>query len=92
MSESDKKNALIPFTPTTLTRLNRGLCVVNKLLAKSWTKDQLRVIEFCVRNPDYFIESLSAHFPLSDALLERFKGDKYGEGFYSDLDDNSRCD
>ena len=82
MSESDKKNALIPSPPTTLSRLNRGLSVVDKLLAKSLTTEQKRLIKFFLQNPSFFIASVSENFPLSEVLLERFKGDLYYDDQY----------
>ena len=57
MSESDKKNALIPFTPTTLTRLNRELKLVDKLLEKIWTVKQKGIIEFYVEHSDFFCKT-----------------------------------
>ena len=82
MRESKNPKALIPLSSKPHRLLNQSLQLVDKILAKSWTPEQLKVIEFYVRNPIYFKNFMSFFHPLSEEMLERYKGDRDTEGFY----------
>jgi hypothetical protein len=72
MSHESPKS-LVSLPEASLVRLDRSVAFVNNLLAKAWSPEQRRIIDFFVRHPDFFVDLISWHYPLSEAMLERYR-------------------
>ena len=92
MSESKNSKALIPLSSKPHTALDHSLQRVDKILAKSWTPEQLKVIEFYERNPIYFKNFMSFLHPLSEEILERYNQQRgrFGSTLYNELKIDSK--